>query len=201
MSESDNNADDSATEETGGASQDAPDQSVQHQETGGGTSVDDFVGANEQAIIKEWVLYVTGLFVAFGVGIGLNSIIQDQWSHALTTTSVMGQSTGTPFTPFNRLGLVMNIGILAIVLLGILIAWNVDNEEYTAIKVAVATSVVGIPVLTLVTGFLVLIPADNTSLEFVNVIVSSLGSAIAATVGATIVIFLTESQTPAGLSD
>jgi len=166
-----------------------------------GSSLEDFVSDAEQAIIKEWVGFVTGLFAAIGIGIGLNSIIQDQWGHALMTTSVMGQSAGTPFSPFSGLGLAMNIGVLLVVLLGVIFAWNIDNEDYTAIKVAAVTSLIAIPVFSLVTGFLVLVPADNTSLEVVNVIVSGLGSGIAATVGAAIVIFLTDSQAPDVLSN
>ncbi|AGN02635.1 hypothetical protein L593_13480 [Salinarchaeum sp. Harcht-Bsk1] len=182
------------------ASTEATTTSIQ-EGSSGGSSLEDFVSAAEQEIIKEWVGFVTGLFAAIGIGIGLNSIIQDQWGHALMKTSVMGQSAGTPFSPFSGLGLAMNIGILLVVLLGVVFAWNIDNEEYTAIKVAAATSLVAIPVFSLVTGFLVLVPADNTSLEVVNVIVSGLGSGIAATVGASIVIFLTDSQAPDGLSN
>lgn len=49
--------------------------------------MDNFVIDGEQAIIKEWILYVTGLFAAFAVSVGLNQIIQEQWEHDLISFS------------------------------------------------------------------------------------------------------------------
>lgn len=204
MSESESDtADDSATaEETGGASQGAPDQSAQQQQqTGGGTSVNDFVSEGEQVILKEWLVYVTGLFAAVGVALGLNGIIQEFWAHQLVSYSgqqlsaqqITGLHTGNIWT-------IMMLGIVGVTVLGILYARHVDNESQTAFKVGAATGIVALPVLLLVSGILYTLQLDNWDPEFVNLIVSGLGAGIAAAVGSAIVIWLTENQAPDALN-
>lgn len=159
----------------------------------------DFLTESEKEVLQEWTLYITGLFAAVGVAIGLNVNIQDQWSHFLVSNSQGGTTVGTGFGSFGGVGAFMTIGIVAVTVLGYVYARNIDNENQTAYKVAAATAIVGIPVLSLVGGFLGTQPGDG-SLEFVNVIVSGLGSGIAGAVGAAIVVYLTEEQAPDALS-
>ncbi|WP_248516164.1 hypothetical protein [Salinarchaeum laminariae] len=196
MSESDSDADGSTTEETGGASQEAPNHNAQQQQqTGGGTSLDDFVSQEEQAVIQDWLIYVGGLFAVLGLAIGLNSNIQDQWDHNLFDVSQ--GATGTPAVSYL---VVTMVGIIALAFFGAIVARNVDNTENTAFKVAAVVSLVAMPILYLVAGFTVVIPYDNVSLNFVNVIVSGLGSGVAAAISSAIVVWLTENKAPTAIS-
>lgn len=203
-SESDTADDSAAAEETGGASQDAPNQSVQQQQqTGGGTSVEDFVSEGEQVVIKEWLVYVTGLFAALGVAVGLNGVIQDFWEHSLISYSGQGtiqQAVYSAGVHASSVWTFMTLGIFAVSALGILYARHVDNEEKTAYKVGAATGIAALPVLLVVSVILYTLQLDNWDPEFVNLVVSGLGAGIAAAVGSAIVIWLTENQAPEALN-
>lgn len=154
-----------------------------------------FLGEEEQEILQDWLIYVTGLVAALGVAIGLNANIQDQWDHALLS----GDGIGFGFAAFTGPGAFMTIGVIIFTLLGYTYAQNVDNEEQTAYKVAAVTAIVGVPVLSVIGGFLYAQPSDG-SLEFVNVLVSAIASGIAAAIGSAIVIWLTEEQSPDALA-
>lgn len=192
MSESESDASESTATETGGASQGAPNQSVQQTQVNQGN---DFLNDAEKQTLQEWLVYVTGLFAAIGLAIGINVNIQDQWGHYLVSASQQGVTVGTGFSSFSGVGALMTIGVVAATVLGIVFAWNIDNQSQTAYKVAAATPIVAIPVLSIVGGILATQPGDG-SLEFVNVIVSGLGSGIAGAIGALVVVFFTSEQGP-----
>lgn len=195
MSDSDSQSEETASEEAESASQEAPNESMQQAESSGGASVSDFVTEAEQEIIKEWTIYVTGMFAALGLAIGINYNIQDQWDHGLLSGSGAGPGLGA-LGPSMSFLTVFLLGIVGSVVLGVVIARNVDNEQYTGYKVGAVTSIIGLPVLVLLSGLLLAQSVDNVDLEFVNTLVSGLGAGIAAAIGAAISIYLTEEQAP-----
>lgn len=206
MSESDADAgDDTAAEaETGGASQDAPNQSVQHQEqTSGGTSLEDFVSEGEQETIKDWLTFVGGAFFALAITLGIHFNIQTQWEHNLLSAS--GDAGGTQVGQFAsalsgyHLQTIMLLGVVIVSLLGYVIAKHVDNSNNTAYKVAAVNAIVGLPLLVVVSGLFYAMALDDFHLELANTVVSGLGAGIAAAIGSGLVIWLTENQLPVEL--
>jgi len=198
MSETEAKTDDAAdASETTSESTDSEPSTSSTADSGSG--LEDYVSVEEQEIIKDWLVYVTGMFAAVGVAIGLNANIQDQWGHYLVSISQGGMTAGTGFSTFGGIGLLMTFGVIGVTVLGILYGRVIDTEEKTAYKVAAATALVSIPVLSIVGGILVVQPT-NADLEFVNVLVSGLASGIAGAVGAAIAIYLTVEQLPDGLA-
>lgn len=166
----------------------------------------DFLTEAEKETLQEWTIYITGLFAALGVAIGLNGIIQDQWDHSLISYSGSGGLGGAMQALVNgsihtgNLWTIMMIGIVGATGLGILYAKYVDNENQTAFKLGAATAIVGVPVLLVVGTFLYTLQLDNWDPEFANLVVSGLGAGIAGAIGSAIAIWLTENNAPEALN-
>lgn len=163
----------------------------------------DFLTDTEKDVLQEWLIYVTGLFAAFGLAIGLNGVIQDVWAHDLVSYSGQGtfqQAIYSAGVHASNVWAFMILGIVGVSALGIMYARNVDNENQTAFKVAAATGIVALPVLLVVGTFLYTLQLDNWDPEFVNLIVSGIGAGIAAAIGSAIVVWLTENKAPAALN-
>lgn len=205
MSDSESETNETAVDETGTSSRGEASQPVQTNQGGS-----DFLTEAEKDTLKEWTIYVTGLFAAAGVALGLNGIIQDQWAHSLISFSGGGGAAGpgaglqqafvAAASPHpGNVQTFMMIGIVGVTVLGAVYARNVDNENQTAYKAGAATALVGLPVLLVLSAFLYTIQLDDWDPEFANLIVSGLGAGIAAAVGSAIVIYLTEEQAPDAL--
>lgn len=221
MSENEAPADEGEPTESGTEGSSDADESESAGPGAGTTS-----GSDENELIKEWAIFVTGLFGAVGAGIGLNLLIQNQIGRNVVSATASGGGDGGGSIQQSTLDTIATgastggtlqapamLGIAAAVALGVWVGSTLDVDDELAYKVVGASSAVGTVVLWIVSVFLLVssgavgvdpfinqLSAQTISLSvnFLGLVINAVAAGVVAAVAGVGGTWLVRNQAPDG---
>lgn len=148
-------------------------------------------GINDDALVKEWTVFIGSLLTTIGVGIGVLWFVLDRMSLSMYEPEVGDGS-------FHAWGFTssMTVAMAIAVFVGVFLAWRLGPRQ-NATKVAAVSVLVGTFGL-LVTRLLIRSTLSDNSVAFDGVLINSLATAVVAAGVAAAGVWIAQNLAPTG---
>lgn len=163
-------------------------------------------GDDETEIVKQWTMLFGGLFAAIGAGIGLFLILLDAIDVPIEEVSDEASQVGQEVTAYANFAgqpawvqLPPILVIVATGFLGIFLAWQLDVDDQTVYKTTAAAGVAAAVAAWLLVAILGTVPADESSVDYVGIVVNAILAGVGAAVAGAGSAYLARNQTPDGV--